>query len=179
MILPSSRLHTWDLVLFRHQFCWYVKHLFKKEICRIRNGLTTVQVILSHGNCWFHWYNNEHSPNDGMFFSIFCTIGNFCFLRIWSLTRFTQDIDSTDNCNSGWSLASSWELISGRPGLSRSESSFVTDCVVQSKRISSWPCRTFRVIFQEVLSGRPDRSYVLISVFHSWEYQARSSFHFE
>ena len=50
-----------------------------------------------------------------------------------------------------------------------------------SIRIPSWekPGRTFRIILQEVSSGRPDRSYVSISVFHSWEDQTRSSSHFE
>ena len=32
---------------------------------------------------------------------------------------------------------------------------------------------------QEVLTDRPDRSYVVVSVFHSWEDQARSSCNFE
>ena len=112
----------------------------------------------------------------------------FCLFRTWSFTRFTNDLDSTDNSNSVssfpmtncWGLTSSRELISsGRPHLSRSVSPFLTDCAVPSRRISSWPGRTFRTILQEVLSGRPDRSYVLISVFHSWEDQARSSSHFE
>ena len=104
----------------------------------------------------------------------------FCLFRTWSFTRFTNDLDSTDNSTSVlsfpmtkfWGLASSWELIlSGRPDLSRSVSPFLTDCAVPSRRISSWSGRTFRTILQEVLSGRPDRSYVVASVFHSWENQ--------
>ena len=42
-----------------------------------------------------------------------------------------------------------------------------------------WWGRTLLTILQEVFSGRPDRSYVLISVFHSWEDQTRSSSDFE
>ena len=52
-----------------------------------------------------------------------------CLFRTWSFTRFTNDLDSTDNSNSVssfpktkfWGLATSWEMIlSGRPDLSRS-----------------------------------------------------------
>ena len=56
-------------------------------------------------------------------------------------------------------------ILSGRPDLSRSVSPFLTDCAVPSRRISSWSGRTFLTILQEVLSGRPDRSYVVVSVF--------------
>ena len=105
----------------------------------------------------------------------------FCLFRTWSFTRFTNDLDSTDNSNSAvslpmmkfWEFATSWELI-------LSSCFFVPYGLRNpSRRISSWPRRTFRTIFQEVLTGRPDRSYVSISVFHSWEDQARSSSHFE
>ena len=108
----------------------------------------------------------------------------FCLFRTWSFTRFTNDLDSTDNSNSVttfpmtkfWGLATSWELIlSGRPDLSRSVSPFLTDCAVPSRKISSGSGRTFLTILWEVLSGRPDRSYVVVSVFHSWVDQARSS----
>ena len=77
------------------------------------------------------------------------------------------------NC---WGRASSWESISGRPDLSRSVSSYLTDCAVPPWRISSWekPGWVSRVALQEVPSGHPDGSYVSISVFHSWEDQARS-----
>ena len=111
-----------------------------------------------------------------------------CLFRTWSFTRFTNDLDSTSNSNSVssfpmtkfWGLATSWELISsGRPDLSRSVSQFLTDCAVPSRRISSWSGRTFCTILQEVLSGCPERSYVVVSVFHSWEDQARSSSNFE
>ena len=97
----------------------------------------------------------------------------FCLFRTWSFTRFTNDLDSTDNSNSVssfpmmkfWGLATSWELIiSGRPDLSRSVSPFLTDGAVPSKRISSWSGRTFLTILQEVSSGRPDRSYVVVLV---------------
>ena len=76
--------------------------------------------------------------------------------------------------------ASSWESISGRPGLSRGITSFITDCAVPSWWVSSWekPGRISRVALQEVSSGHSDRSCVSISVFHSWEDQARSSSHF-
>ena len=40
------------------------------------NGLTIVQVILSHEYCWFHCNSHKHSPNHRMFLSIFCNIWN-------------------------------------------------------------------------------------------------------
>ena len=111
-----------------------------------------------------------------MFFSISCNVGN-CILSF--SFRFTNDLDSTDNSNSVssfsmikfWGLATSWIDIIRSPDLSRSVSPFLTDCAVQSRRMSSWSGRTFLTILQEVLSGRPDRSYVVVSVFHSWEDQ--------
>ena len=64
----------------------------------------------------------------------------FCLFRTWSFTRFTNDLESTDNSNSVssfprtncWGLTSSWEEISGRPDLSRSVSPYLTDCAVPS-----------------------------------------------
>ena len=47
------------------------------EICRVHNGLTTVQVILSNEYRWFHCYSHKHSPNQRMFFSISCNTGNY------------------------------------------------------------------------------------------------------
>ena len=53
-----------------------------------------------------------------------------------------------------------WRIVerlisSGRPDLSRSVSSFLADCAVPSRRISSWPGRTFRTILQEVFFRSP------------------------
>ena len=55
----------------------------------------------------------------------------FCLFRTWWLTRFTNDLDSTDNSNSAssfpmtncWSHVFSWESISSRSDLSRNASS--------------------------------------------------------
>ena len=169
IILPINRLQTWDLILFWHQFRWYVEHLLKCKICDNCNGITNDLEIVSQEYRWFHCYSHEHSPNHGKFFSIFCNIGNsFLPFRTWSFIRFTNDLDSTDNSNSVssfpmtncWGLTFSWELIpSKRLDLSQSISSFFTDCAVPSRRISSWSGRTFRTILQEFLSGHPDRPY--------------------
>ena len=161
----------------------------------VRSAVFTMEFwlfwkILSQEYRWFHCYRHKHSPSHGMFFFISCNIGEiiFCLFRTQSLTRFTNDLDSTDNAKSVssfpmtkfWGLATSWELIlSSRPHLSRSVSPFLTDCASPSRRISSWSGRTFLTFLQEVLSGCPDRSYVVVSVFHSWEDQARSSSNFE
>ena len=107
----------------------------------------------------------------------------FRLYRTWSFTRFTNDLDSTDNSNSAssfpmtnWGLASSWESISSRPDLSRGVSSFHTDCAVPSCWVASWekPGWDSRVALQEVSSGR-----ISVSIFHSWEDQDWLSFHFE
>ena len=112
----------------------------------------------------------------------------FCLFRTWSFTRFTNDLDSTDISNSVssflmtkfWEFASSCKLIlSGRPDLSRSVPPFLTDCAVLSRRVSPWWGQTCCDTLQEALSGCPDRSCVVVSVFHSWEDQARSSSNFE
>ena len=180
-----------DLILLRHQSRGYVEHLFECEICCVHYGLTIVQVILFPWillipllQPWdIHQIKECFSP-----FSVTFKI-LFRLFRTWSFTRFTNDLDSIDNSNSAssfpmtncWGHASSWESTSGRPDLSRGISSFITDCVVPSWKVSSWekPGRTSCVFLQEVSSGRPDRSYVSRSVFHSWEDQARSSSHFE
>ena len=75
-IIPTNCFQSWDLILFRHQHRRYVEHLFVCEICRVHNGLTIVQVNLSHDYCWFHCYRHEHSPNHRMFFRIFCNNRN-------------------------------------------------------------------------------------------------------
>ena len=67
----------------------------------------------------------------------------FCLFRTWSFTRFTNDLDSTDNSNSVvslpmmkiWGIATPWELtFSSRPDISRSVSLYLTDCAVPSRR---------------------------------------------
>ena len=113
----------------------------------------------------------------------------FCLVRTWSFTRFTNDLDSTDNSNSAssfpmtncWGHAPRWGRTTGVPGHSRGITSFTTDCAVPSSWVSSWekPGWVSRVALQELSSGLPDRSYISESVFHSWEDQARSSSHFE
>ena len=159
MILPTNCFQSWDLILFRQQSRRYVEHLFKCEICRIRNGMTTVLVIISNEYRWFHCHSHKHSPNHTMFFSIFCTIWNyFLFFSHLIFTKFKNDLDSVDNSNSAssfpmtncWGRASAWGSLSSRPDLSRTVSSFLTDYAVPSRRISSWEksSRTFRVILQ-------------------------------
>ena len=62
-----------------------------------------------------------------------------------------------------WEFASSWELTSSScPDLSRSSSSFLTDCAVPSRR-GSWWGQTCCNTLQEASSGCPDRSCVVRS----------------
>ena len=81
---PNQLFQSKDLILLRHQSCRYVEHLFECEICCVRDGMTIVQVILSHEYCWFYRYSHEHSPNNRMFLSIFCNIWN-SFLSFFAL----------------------------------------------------------------------------------------------
>ena len=76
IIFPINCLQSIDLILFRHQFCRHVEHFFHCEIFCTLDGLTIVQVILSHEYRWFQCYSHEHSPNHRMFLSIFCNIWN-------------------------------------------------------------------------------------------------------
>ena len=121
------------------------------------------------------------SPNHRMFLSIFCNIWKsfLSFFALDSFTRVTNDLDSTDNSNSVssfpmtncWGHAPLWESTSGLTDPSRGFTSFTTDCAVPSWWVSSWekPSWDSRVALQEVSSGRPGRSYISVSVFHSWE----------
>ena len=189
-ILPTNCFQSRDLILFRHQSCRYVEHLFECEICSVNNGLTSVQVILSHEYRWFHCYSHKHFQIMECFSPSTVTFEiRICLFRTWSFTRFTNDLDSTDNSNSAssfpmtncWGHAPPWESTSGLPSRSRGITSFTTDCAVPSWWVSSWekPGWVSRVALQEVSSGLPDRSYISVSVFHSWEDQARLSSHFE
>ena len=74
VFLPTNRFQTWDLILFCHYFRRYVEHLVKCEICSIHNGILIVLEILTHECRWFHCDSHDHSPNHGMFLSVFCNI---------------------------------------------------------------------------------------------------------
>ena len=63
--------------LAHRQFC---QSFCIPEIFRIRDGMTNVQVILSHEYCWFQCYRHEHSSYHRMFFVIFCNIHRRWFL---------------------------------------------------------------------------------------------------
>ena len=135
--------------------CRYVEHLFQCEIFRICDGMTIVQVILSNEYCWFQCYRHEHSQCHRMFFVVVCNIHRRSFLSFphsiihpaqeWSGFHWQfQFCFIVSNGGIFLGLATSWELISsGRPDLSQSVSSFLTDCAVPSRRISSWSGRTF------------------------------------
>ena len=64
------------------------------------------------------------------------------------------------NC---WGLASSWESIAGRPDRSRGVSSFLTDCAVPSRRISSWPKSNFSYHFPRIFY-KSSRSLVCLNI---------------
>ena len=189
MFFPTNLFQTWDLIMFRHQFRRYVEHLFECEICRVHTMefwlfwqfflMNTAYSIVTAINIHQIIECSSPSPVTLEFFlsfprliihpiykwSWFYRQFQFCFigshdglLRICHFLRI-------DIIRSPWSGTKCFFVPYG--------------LCVPSRRISSWPGRTSRIIFQEVSSGRPDRSYVLISVFHSWEDQARSSSHFE
>ena len=65
-----------------HWFPLQRSHLvqFQCEVSCIRDGMTIVQVILSHEYCWFQGYRHEHSPYQEKFFVVFCDIHRRSFL---------------------------------------------------------------------------------------------------
>ena len=74
------------------------------------DGLTIVQVILSHEYCWLHCYSHEHSPNQRMFLSIFCNIWNsFLSFSHLIIHPIPNDLDSADNSNSASSFQ--WRIV--------------------------------------------------------------------
>ena len=77
MILPTNCFQSWNLILFRQESRRYVEHLFECEICRVHNGLTIVQVILSHEYCWFHCYSHKTFPKAYNVFSPFSVTFDF------------------------------------------------------------------------------------------------------
>ena len=100
--MTTNCFQSRDLILFRHQSCRYVEHLFRCEVFCIRDGMTIVQVILSNEYCRFQCYRHEHSPYQRMFFSVFCNIHRRSF---WSFPHliihlFKNDPGPTDNSNS-------------------------------------------------------------------------------
>ena len=79
-MFPVNCLQSLDLILFGHQICRYVEHLFHCEIFSVLDGMLIVWVILSHEYCWFQSYRHEHSPYHRMFFVVFCNLHRRSFL---------------------------------------------------------------------------------------------------
>ena len=76
------------------------------------NSFTWISLI--------HRHSHKYSPTHGMFSPSSVTLEILiCLFRTWSFTRFTNDLNSTDNSKSVssftmtncWGLSSSWELI--------------------------------------------------------------------
>ena len=189
MFFPTNRFQIWDLILFRHQSRRYVEHLFKCEICCVHNGLTIVQVILHHEYCWFHCYSHEHSPNHRMFFSISWHVGNYFLsfphlithpihewswfywqFQFWFIVSHDEILRSChffriSIIRSRWSITKCFSVPYGLRG---SVKEFPRDQV-----------ELFVPFSKKFYQARPDRSYVVVSVFLSWQDQARSSSNFE
>ena len=99
MILPTNCFQSWYLILFRHQFCRHVEHLFQVwDLSCSQWNNNCFLVILSHEYQWFHVTATnipqimECSSPSRVTLEIL-----FCRFRIWSFTRFTNDLDSADN----------------------------------------------------------------------------------
>ena len=175
MFFPMNLVHILDLFLFAHQFSemsnifykvrslefmmefWLSAKLFPMTVAAfIVEAINIPQII-------------ECSSPESATFGIL-----FCLLLTWSFTLFTNSAASLpmtkiSECASSWKLA-----LSGCPDPSWLISPYLTDCAFPSRRVS--PCwgRTCCTAFQEVLSGFPDRSCAVTSLFHSWEKQERS-----
>ena len=113
------------------------------------------QVILSHEYCWCHCYSHEHSPNHRMFLSIFCNIHWGSFLSFshliihpvqeWSCFYWVSNDELLRPC-------SSLRIDIGSPCLSRSITSFTTDCAVPLWWISSWEIGSPRSLTHRTVS---------------------------
>ena len=179
-----------DLILFRHQSCTYVEHLFECEICCVRYGLTIVQVIFPMNTLLIPLFVTVMNilQNHRMFLSIFCNIWNsvlfFPHLIIhpihewsWFYWQFQFCfIVSDDELRPCCSLRI--DIVSHRPftkyylihnGL---RGSIMMSFLVGETK-SNFSCRSPRTYIGSL------RSLVhLTSLFHSWEDQAWSSSHF-
>ena len=173
---PINRFQSRDPILFKHQSCRHVEHWFECEICCVYNGLTFVLLIFPDEYCWFHCYSHNHFPNCRNVLSISCNVGcsflslphliihpihewswfyrqfQFCFIvshdKILRSCHFLRI----------YIIKSPW---------------YITKCFFVAYGLRGSVEKNFFVIsLQEVLSGCPDRSYVVASVFHSWEDQA-------
>ena len=57
-------------------FAENVEHLLQCETCSIYNGTVIVLEIFTHECRGFHRHSHKHSPNNRMFFSFSCNVGN-------------------------------------------------------------------------------------------------------
>ena len=177
MFVPTNRFQIWDLILFRHQFRRYVEHLLQCEICSVHNGILIVLEILTHEYCWFHCYSHKTFTQIIEFSSpSLATLEIlFCLFRTWSFTRFTNDLDSTDNSNSvsSFPMMKFWGSCHClRIDIIRSPWS-ITKCFSVTLRIARFrwdeflrdQVELFGPFSKKFYSGRPDRSYVVASAF--------------
>ena len=74
---PTNRFQTWDLILFCHKFCRYSRTIASVwDLLYSQWNSWLFWKFFPMKYRWFHCYSHKHSPNHGMFFSIFCNIGN-------------------------------------------------------------------------------------------------------
>ena len=173
VFFPKNQIHFEDLILFPHQFCWYVEHFLQCEIWCIHDGILIVLQILTHECRCIDRHSQKHSPNYRMFFSFVCNVAHsflsFSHLIIHSIHEFC--------C-----ITSHGETFGGH---------FLrVDITSLPRRVTKWfsvpyglrtsvekSCFVMRTccnILQEALSECPDWSCVVASAFHSWEDQTRS-----
>ena len=173
--------------LLRHQYCRYVEHLFQCEVSCIRDGMTIVQVFLSHEYCLIPMLQDLNILHIIECFSSFSAIfikDRFCFFSHLIMSpRFKR-----------WS-GSHWQF---------------WFCFIVSNDELLWPCFSLRVhnglsrsiirfflshnnvlgllmketwlglvwsLTKEVTRSAPFLSSTNSSAFHSWEDQALSSSH--
>ena len=84
----NNCFQSWHLILFRHQSCRNVEDVFRCDICCMHNGLTIVQVILSHECCWFHRYSQKHYKSQNVLLHL---------LQHWKLFSVFFALDHSPN----------------------------------------------------------------------------------
>ena len=111
MILPTNCFLSWEISFVQTR--WYVEHLFKCEICCVHNGLTIVQVILSHEYRWFHCCIHNHSQIIKRFpMSCIASSGERSnILRNGSFTLFKNDHDLRETFAADKDVVSVWDHV--------------------------------------------------------------------
>ena len=174
ILSPMNVVQIIDLVLFSHQFCSDVEHLFQNEISGIHDEILNSWEILSHECRRIHHRSHEHSPNYWMLFTWLCnvrdsflSISHFIFHFIHKFCCVASHDESFRFCpflvvNTIRFLRSIMNCLSVLYGLR----------ISVEKRFFMMRGNFLQYIPRSFLRF-PDRSCAAAPLFHSWENQDR------